>query len=277
MRLLYTGGGIERWVEGAEVKLRTFRDDSGYAYLRHEPCTPRDELRVEDLAVTLLMNSQVTWRNATSVSERAGQLDLSGLPDVALEDTTDEERRRVANVVGVVASWPGFGASTATKTLHKKRPALIPILDNLAIFGAYLHRDWGPGRAATYDTVKDVGRIGVALDQIHADLNSRTNEPVWPALSAIEPGLSRVEIFDSVWWIHFRGIEPRIQPEKADAGSGAGPARNGWTVEMRERQRKRMKDYYEANPEARERMRQIQLQRYAKGREPGSTDPGPER
>jgi hypothetical protein len=36
-----------------------------------------------------------------------------------------------------MTSWPGFGASVATKTLHKKRPALIPVLDNMAIFGAY--------------------------------------------------------------------------------------------------------------------------------------------
>ena len=36
-----------------------------------------------------------------------------------------------------MTSWPWVGASLATKTLHKKRPALIPVLDNMAIFGAY--------------------------------------------------------------------------------------------------------------------------------------------
>jgi hypothetical protein len=44
----------------------------------------------------------------------------------------------VAELIGVMMSWPGIGASVATKTLHKKRPALIPILDKMAIFGAYM-------------------------------------------------------------------------------------------------------------------------------------------
>jgi hypothetical protein len=38
--------------------------------------------------------------------------------------------------VAAVARWSGFGTSTASKVLHTKRPALVPILDNQAIFGA---------------------------------------------------------------------------------------------------------------------------------------------
>ena len=40
-----------------------------------------------------------------------------------------------------MAQWPGFAASVATKVLHKKRPGLIPVLDNQA-FGAYMNPNW---------------------------------------------------------------------------------------------------------------------------------------
>jgi hypothetical protein len=135
MRLLYTGGGVERWVDHAEERMRAFHLDSGYAYLKHVPSTPADILVVEDLGVTLLMNSQVTWKNAISVAERGSEIDLALLADGPLEETDERARQLVASV----ASWRGFGASTATKLMHKKRPGLIPILDNLAIFGGYMN------------------------------------------------------------------------------------------------------------------------------------------
>jgi Family of unknown function (DUF6308) len=99
------------------------------------PLHPPNTLVVEDLGVTLLMNSQVTWRNAVSVVERGSEIGLALLPERPLAETDERERQHVAELVASVASWRGFGASTATKLIHKKRPGLIPILDNLAIFG----------------------------------------------------------------------------------------------------------------------------------------------
>jgi hypothetical protein len=40
----------------------------------------------------------------------------------------------------------------ATKVLHKKRPKLIPSLDNEAIFGAYMNPKW-PEKLASTDSV----------------------------------------------------------------------------------------------------------------------------
>jgi hypothetical protein len=57
----------------------------------------------------------------------------------------------------------------ATKTLHKKRPGLIPILDNQAIFGAYMNPLW-PEKRSLMDTIKAVPRIKQALDWIAADI-----------------------------------------------------------------------------------------------------------
>lgn len=120
---------------------------------------------LKDLAVTMLINSRVAARAATSVCKSGATLDLGSLPDKALEETTDEERQVVAEVIGTMASWPWLGASVASKTLHKKRPALIPVLDNMAIFGAYMNPRW-PSRPALGDTVKAVPRIkgGTRLD-----------------------------------------------------------------------------------------------------------------
>jgi UDP:flavonoid glycosyltransferase YjiC (YdhE family) len=90
----------------------------------------------------MLINSRVAAHAATSVHANGATLDLTSLPDKSLEETTAEERQRVASLIGTMASWPWLGASVATKTLHKKRPALIPILDNQAIFGAYMNPLW---------------------------------------------------------------------------------------------------------------------------------------
>ena len=208
MRLLYTGGGVARWVDEAEEKLQAFRSDSGYWYLKYEPMTPPNRIVVEDLGVTLLMNSQVGWRNAKSVIEHASDVDLGPLPDHPLEETTEKERQQIAELIGKVASWPGFGSSTATKLLHKKRPDLIPILDNLAIFGAYLNPYWGPDHPASDATVKDVSRIRIALDQIFDDLTRAENRDALKSLTALEPGHSAIDVLDAVWWIYFRQIEP---------------------------------------------------------------------
>lgn len=129
----------------------------------------------------------------------------------ALEDTTDGERQAVARLIGTIARWPWFGASLATKTLHKKRPALIPVLDNQAIFGAYMNPRW-PGKRSSTDTVKDVCRIKDALDWIARDLVRAENETAWQHLHANEPERSRIELFDMIWWVYFRQAEPYGSP-----------------------------------------------------------------
>jgi hypothetical protein len=155
----------------------------------------------------MLINSRVSARAATSVYANAATLDLGSLPEKALEETTAAERQQVADVIGTMAGWPWLGASVATKTLHLKRPALIPILDNLAIFGAYMNPLW-PEHRALADSIKSVPRIKGALDWISEDLTRPENASVWPELHVIEPTRSRIELFDMIWWMHFRQVEP---------------------------------------------------------------------
>jgi hypothetical protein len=210
MELVYGAGKIDRNVPDAEVLLHDWREkekDYGQLYLEFEAVTPRDRVLVEDLAATMLINSRVAAPAATSLYRYGATVDLRSLPDKALEATTDNERQLVADVIGTMTSWPWVGASLATKTLHKKRPALIPILDNQAIFGAYMNPRWPEQRSLT-ETIKAVQRIKEALDWIADDITRPENESIWPELHAIEPERTRIELFDCVWWMYFRKVEP---------------------------------------------------------------------
>lgn len=205
MRLIYGVTRLDREVAGVQLLLREWRDkerDFGQLYLEYEPVTPPDRLVLEDLAVTMLVNSRVEARQAMGFFRNCDSLDLSMLTDKSLGETTEPERASVADLIGVMTTWPGVGASVATKVLHKKRPALVPILDNMAIFGAYMNPLW-PERPAKADTVKAVPRIREALDWIAADVSHEENEHVWKQLEAIEPTRTRIELFDMVWWMFF--------------------------------------------------------------------------
>ena len=60
MELIFGAGRIDRRVADVEDLLRDWREkerDWGQLYLECEPITPRDRLLVEDLAVTMLINS----------------------------------------------------------------------------------------------------------------------------------------------------------------------------------------------------------------------------
>jgi hypothetical protein len=207
MDLVFGAGTLDRHVAAAEDLLISYRDDTGLRYLDHRPCTPGDVLVPEDLAVTILINSRASPAAFASVQDRASEIDLASLPDMPLEDTSGDERQAVADLLAQVASWRGFAASVATKVLHKKRSSLIPILDNQAIFGAYMNPRW-PDQRSSGESVDTSARIRDALDWIHRDLTRAENINTWPALSEIEPARSRIELFDMVWWMYFRTVEP---------------------------------------------------------------------
>lgn len=212
MELIYGAGKLDRRVPDVEGLLHSWHEkerDWGQRYLEYEPVTPKDQVLVEDLAVTMLINSRVAAQAATSVCVNGADLDLGSLPDKALEETTNEEREAVAGVIGTMTTWPWIGASLATKTLHKKRPALIPVLDNQAIFGAYMNPHW-PEQRSLAETIKARVRIKEALDWISEDLTRPENAAVWADLQRIDPDRSWIELFDMVWWMHFRALEPVV-------------------------------------------------------------------
>lgn len=206
--MLTVGAGkIDRIVSNADELLRRYRNDTGCYYLDYKPITPADKIVPEDLAATLLVNSQVGWRAFRSLQEHGETIELRHLPKKPFEHTLPEERRQIAALIAKMAQLPGFAASVATKVLHKKRPDLIPILDNQAIFGAYMNPEW-PQKPARSESIKSQNRICNALDWIAFDLNRQENASVWCSLQYIEPARTRIQLFDSVWWMYFRLEQP---------------------------------------------------------------------
>ncbi|PWB53896.1 MAG: hypothetical protein C3F13_08300 [Anaerolineales bacterium] len=200
-------GHIDRVIPDADSLLLQYRKDTGYDYLDYGPITPANKILPEDLAVTLLMNSRVGWRAFYSLQKHIQSIDLADLPAKPLENTSTDERILVAGLIAKLAQLPGITASVATKVLHKKRPALIPILDNQAIFGAYMYPKWW-NKPARNDSVREGKIITTALEWIYYDLTRPENKEVWPSLSVIEPKRHRVELFDCVWWVYFRSKQP---------------------------------------------------------------------
>ena len=205
--LVLGGGVVDRVLDDPVSLLLDYREDEGLRYLNFVSVTPLDRLVPEDLAVTILINSRVGYRAFKSVQDLGPSVDLAALPDTSLEHTTADERDKVAELVWRVAQWPGFAASVATKVLHKKRPALIPILDNQAIFGAYMNPDW-PAVRSSQESVKERRRIRDALERIATDLTRTENMRVWPLLAECEPARSMIELLDMTWWTYFRRHEP---------------------------------------------------------------------
>jgi hypothetical protein len=195
-------GQIELVIPDADSYLCEYRKDIGYDYLDYEPITPVNKILPEDLAITLIMNSRVGWRAFHSLQRHSQGIDLAQLPETPLEQTAVDDRKLVAELITKLAQLPGIAASVATKILHKKRPALIPIMDNQAIFGAYMNPEW-PKKTARNDSVRDGKRIADALEWIYFDLTRQENLDVWPILSVLEPKRHRIELFDCVWWMYF--------------------------------------------------------------------------
>jgi Family of unknown function (DUF6308) len=204
-------GKIDRTLQDAGALVDAYRTDDGLRYLDYRPLTPSDRMVPEDLAVTILINSRIAGTAFKAVQDHGGEVRLDALPRCALEESDEGQRQTVCDVNCTVIAWPGFAASVATKVLHKKRPALIPILDNEAIFGACMSPTW-PEQRASMDSVYSPNRIREALDWIWFDLTRPENRDVWPALSRSHPSQTRIELFDMAWWMHLRSVQPVARP-----------------------------------------------------------------
>lgn len=205
--LLVGIGHLERRLDDAVELLEAYTTDDGLRYLDYQQVSSRDTLVPDDLAVTILVNSRVNGSAFKSVQDHGASLPLTFVPSTPLEHSTPALRQQVAELIAEMASWPGLASSVATKVLHKKRPATIPILDNQAIFGAYMNVAW-PGERSRQESIYAVRRIQEALDWIFIDLTAPTNEDTWAELHRLAPMRTRVELFDMVWWSYFRRLEP---------------------------------------------------------------------
>jgi hypothetical protein len=74
-----------------------------------------------------------------------------------------------------------------------------------------MNPNWPRERSSQY-SVKDSLRIEEALGWITTDLLREENAAVWPQLQALEPRRTLIQLFDSVWWMYFRKLEPVRAP-----------------------------------------------------------------
>ena len=209
MELTLGAGQLDRTLCDPDALLDAYRSDDGLRYLDYRPVSNMDILVPDDLAVTILINSRVGPAAFKSIQDRGHEVDLREVPSDPLEDSTPGVRDLVANTIAVVASWPGFAASVATKVLHNKRSFLVPILDNEAIFGAYMNPRW-PEAKASQDSIYSVSRIREGIEWIYIDVTRPENRSAWEALTKAAPERSRIEVFDMIWWMHFRTLQPVV-------------------------------------------------------------------
>ena len=92
----------------------------------------------------------------------------------AMHPLSEPVAHRATSFIAAVTGWEGFAASVATKVLHKKRPKLLPILDNEAIFGTYMNLKW-PEKLASTDCVYAKARIARRLRSAHPRVPQATH------------------------------------------------------------------------------------------------------
>src|SRR5690242_151535 len=108
MDLTYGAGKLDRRVDDVEGLLAEWRVREaswGQLYLEHRPTTPPDRLLLDDLAVTMLINSRVAGQAAAAVLRHGASLDLQSLPDKPLEQTTASEREQLSELIATMTSW----------------------------------------------------------------------------------------------------------------------------------------------------------------------------
>jgi len=173
----------------------------GPAYYAAAPPARPDVVGLEDLGYAVLFAGRPGPLAAMSLSKHP--VDVSSLPDQPLAVLGPEAVQQITAGVLSLVDLPGFGSSLATKVLHKKRPATIPVLDNKAIFQTYMNPSWGVGRDPWPRgslVVRSGDQITAALHAIAHDVSAPENTVTWTSLEEAFPSLTRVELFDKVWW-----------------------------------------------------------------------------
>jgi len=205
IRIIYKGKHTEPIeIVNAEKEIRYFlENDEGKVYYDYKPVTPSDYLYPEDLSITLVLNSMANKNTILSAIKNYKSLKLNALTNKKLVDTNDKDREEIANFIYSITKWPYFSASMVTKVLHKKKPHLIPIMDNQSIFGAYMNPHW-PKDKARSDSVNDRETILETINCIYSDITSEVNLEAFQKLNNLFPQYTIIEIFDMIWWVYFK-------------------------------------------------------------------------
>jgi hypothetical protein len=131
---LRIASGLE--IRGVHDKFDYLRK-SGYREYDSAPVEPDSELRASEASLCVWLNSRISgndlaeiWKNRPQIEHALrdvpNDVDLLGLSDSRFADLADVILRVIRLTI-----CHRVKLSKATKILHKKRPLLIPILDNI--------------------------------------------------------------------------------------------------------------------------------------------------
>jgi hypothetical protein len=111
---------------------------------------------------------------------------------VPLHQLDDGGLAPVVATITALVNRPGFGCALATKVLHEKGPAAIPVVDNQAIFATHPNDAWRPGRPrpSRSISVRSSRAIAAALEAVAGDLSHATNQPAWDDVEAHPRGMT---------------------------------------------------------------------------------------
>jgi hypothetical protein len=196
-------------LEDADTLLEQYRQQvrRGPTYYGCRSNTDPERVTVEDLGLAVLLEGRPSSRAAQTLVE--APVDLSGVVPDPLHETTAADRAAVVDAVMelVGSSGSGFASSLATKVLHKKRPATIPVLDNSAIYATLCSDTWERGQVPRGQSVRARSRIADALERVHGVVSDPANRASWETLERAWPSYTRIELFDMAWWAYVRCLD----------------------------------------------------------------------
>jgi hypothetical protein len=172
--------------------------DWSYRHYDLAPVAQDNSLTVEDIAVANKIVARMSSRDQMAVLERAPAIGhaLARIPPqatlVAPDDAVDWDA--LGELYRSVQGIPHIGLPRATKILHKKRPALIPILDS--VVEAYLRSV----DAIPHGTLAEVGVALTRSYKAELDANAATLACVRGALASQSILLTEVRILDMYAW-----------------------------------------------------------------------------
>lgn len=193
--------------------------DSTYLKYDSVPVAPDDVLTRADIRLANQMIARMSQRVIDGIEARAGAINgaLASIPPDATLTAPEEDVpwRGLGMLMRAMGGIPEVGLARATKVLHKKRPALIPILDSVlekylrSVDGLRRNGDFALDAVALIHSYKrELDTTGPALRSLQSELTERGIV------------LTEVRLLDLFLW-GYSGIYTPLYLRDGDAEAGS--------------------------------------------------------
>ena len=197
------------WMEVSEEDVRAWLGEASWIYHYDLIQTPSDRVEILDLAIPAFLGAPPNFKQLLfALDGKDGRPEmhaklrqiteaLEPIPqDIDLWDWPDnrENRSNLARLLSACRTR-GYGVARITKMLHRKRPQLIPIVDDWA------REAWSENVSQSW-TIDDVVEITFTISR---ELGVRVEvlEEIQKVALELGPpysGLSRLRLYDIVFW-----------------------------------------------------------------------------